>query len=240
MNESDESTRGAFRSALFAVGVTVILFGLSYGVLADEAGLDLLQTLATSSIVMAGAVQFASVGALLAGASPAAAFIAGAAVTLRYLPLGVLASTVVRPRANLNGLRDTHLMTDQTIMLGRTATADAERIRRYRISGIVMITTWVFGTILGYLASSRALRFDPAAIGLDAAYPALFLTLMIGDLRSDRKALRVALVGATIGAIAVAVGQPGLAPALATFAVLTALIGPRRPTPVTQDEEKGA
>ena len=245
MTEGDEATRGEFRSALLAVGVTVILFGLSYGVLADEAGLDLLQTIATSTIVMAGAVQFASVGALLAGASPTAAFIAGAAVTLRYLPLGALASTVVRPRADLNGVRDIHLMTDQTIMLGRTAEADAERIRRYRISGVIMITTWVFGTVLGYLASSQALRFDPAAIGLDAAYPALFLTLMIGDLRADRRALRVALTGAAIGAVAVAVGQRGLAPALATFAVLVALIGSGSAAPAArdtdaQDEEAGA
>lgn len=225
----DDATRREFNSALFAVGVTVILFGLSYGVLADEAGLDLLQTMATSSVVMAGAVQFAAIGALLAGASPVAAFVAGAAVTLRYLPLGLLASTVVRPRPNLNGVRDIHLMTDQTIMLGRTAIDVPERIRRYRVSGIVMITTWVFGTYLGYLASSTALRFEPAAIGLDAAYPALFLTLMIGDLRADHRARRVALTGAAIGTVAVAIGQPGLAPALATFAVLVALIG--APTP---------
>ena len=125
-------------------------------------------------------------------------------------------------------LRDIHLMTDQTIMLGRTAVADDERIRRYRISGIVMITTWMFGTYVGYVASSQALSFDPAAIGLDAAYPALFLTLMIGDLRADRRALRVALVGGTIGAGAVIAGQPGLAPVLATLAVLVAVPGLRR------------
>lgn len=232
----DDATRREFNSALFAVGVTVILFGLSYGVLADEAGLDLLQTMATSTIVMAGAVQFAAIGALLAGASPLAAFIAGAAVTLRYLPLGLLASTVVRPRLNLNGVRDIHLMTDQTIMLGRTAVDVPERIRRYRVSGVVMITTWMFGTYLGYLASSTALRFEPEAVGLDAAYPALFLTLMIGDLRADHRARRVALAGAAIGTAAVAIGQPGLAPALATFAVLVALIGAPAPDP-TPDED---
>lgn len=226
--DADASTRAEFRSALFAVAVTVILFGLSYGVLADEAGLDGWQTLATSTIVMAGAVQFAAMGALLAGASPVAAFIAGAAVTLRYLPLGLLASTVVRPRADLNGLRDIHLMTDQTIMLGRTAVATSERLRRYRVSGIVMITTWVAGTMLGYVASSQALDFDPEAIGLDAAYPALFLTLMMGELRDDRRALRVALTGAAIGVVAVIAGQPGLAPAAATAAVAVALIGAPR------------
>lgn len=233
--DADASTRAAFRSALFAVGVTVILFGLSYGVLADEAGLDSWQTLATSTIVMAGAVQFAAMGALLAGASPVAAFIAGAAVTLRYLPLGLLASTVVRPRANMNGLRDIHLMTDQTIMLGRTAVSPTERLRRYRVSGIVMIATWMFGTMLGYLASSQALDFDPAAIGLDAAYPALFLTLMMGELRSDRRALRVALTGAAIGVVAVMAGQPGLAPAVATAAVAVALIGAPDASPQEDD-----
>lgn len=233
--DADASTRAEFRSALFAVAVTVILFGLSYGVLADEAGLDGWQTLATSTIVMAGAVQFAAMGALLAGASPVAAFIAGAAVTLRYLPLGLLASTVVRPRADLNGLRDIHLMTDQTIMLGRTAVATSERLRRYRVSGIVMITTWVVGTMLGYVASSRALDFDPEAIGLDAAYPALFLTLMMGELRDDRRALRVALTGAAIGVVAVIAGQPGLAPAAATAAVAVALIGAPRETSQEED-----
>lgn len=216
------------RSTLLAVGATVILFGVSYGVLAAEAGLDLLQTLATSTLIMAGAVQFSAIGALAAGATPLAAAIAGTVVTARYIPLGLLAGTVLRPRIDARGLLDLHVMTDQSVMLGRSGRNTNERARRYREAGIVMISTWLAGTAVGHIASGLALPVDPAAIGLDAAYPALFMTLLAPDLRSDRRTVLVAAVGVAIAVPTVALAPVGSAPAAAALAAGLVLLVPDR------------
>jgi predicted branched-subunit amino acid permease len=215
-----------YRAALTAVGTTVVLFGVSYGVLAAEAGLDLAQTLATSTVIMAGAVQFSAVGALAAGATPLAALVAGAVVTARYIPLGLLAGTVLRPARGPRGLLDLHVMTDQSVMLGRTGAGTAQRARRYREAGAVMIVTWLIGTALGRLAADLALPVDPATIGLDAAYPALFMTLLAPDLRADRRTVLVALLGVAIAVPTVALAPVGAAPAAATLAALVVLVLP--------------
>ena len=65
----------------------------------------------------------------------------------------------------------------------------------------------------------------PRALGLDAAFPALFLALLAGQLR-DRAAVVAALAGAAIATALVPFVPPGV-PVVA--ASLGCLIGLRRP-----------
>jgi predicted branched-subunit amino acid permease len=82
---------------------------------------------------------------------------------------------------------------------------------------------WVLGTLLGVLAGDAL--SDPAALGLDAIFPAFFLALMIEELRANRQARVVAALGAAIALALVPVAPPGV-PVLA--AGLPALLGLRR------------
>ena len=75
----------------------------------------------------------------------------------------------------------------------------------------------MLGTVIGDL-------LDPEAIGLDAAFPALFLALLAPYLRS-RRALVTALVAGAITLVLIPVAPPGV-PIVA--ASLAALIGLRR------------
>jgi predicted branched-subunit amino acid permease len=65
---------------------------------------------------------------------------------------------------------------------------------------------------------------DPKNLGLDAAFPALFLALLAGQLRSRRAAVG-ALAGAAIALALVPVARPGV-PLIAACA--GCLIGVRR------------
>jgi len=65
---------------------------------------------------------------------------------------------------------------------------------------------------------------DPERIGLDAAFPALFLALLVPQLRT-RRALAAALTGAAIALILVPVSAPGI-PIIAASAAC--LLGWRR------------
>lgn len=206
------------RGPLTAVGATITLFGVSFGVLAIEAGFSPVQATLMSALVLAGASQFAAIGALATGATATAAWLAAVAVAVRYLPLGLAAGPAVRRQGVLAALRDTHLLTDQTVAIGsRPGGID---LHRYRWTGAVMVVTWVVGTGLASLAASGLP--DPAALGLDAAYPALFLAMLAEQLRGDRRARASALAGGLVALTALFVVPAGVAVALASLGVLAA------------------
>ena len=59
-------------------------------------------------------------------------------------------------------------------------------------AGIVLYVVWVGGTALGTVAGDL---LDPEAIGLDAAFPALFLALLAPYLRSRRALVTAVTAG---------------------------------------------
>ena len=87
--------------------------------------------------------------------------------------------------------------------------------------GVLLYAVWVGGTALGTVIGDL---LDPEAIGIDAAFPALFLALLAPYLR-DRRALATALVAATITLVLLPFTPPGV-PIVA--ASLACLIGLRR------------
>ena len=62
-------------------------------------------------------------------------------------------------------------------------------------AGIVLYLAWNTGTAVGVLGGGAL--GDPRRIGLDAAFPALFLALLVPQVRT-RRAQMVALVGGLI------------------------------------------
>ncbi|HEX4930410.1 MAG TPA: AzlC family ABC transporter permease, partial [Gaiellaceae bacterium] len=87
--------------------------------------------------------------------------------------------------------------------------------------GILLYVLWVGGTALGTVVGDL---LDPEAIGLDAAFPALFLALLAPYLRS-RRALTTALVAGTITLVLLPFAPAGVPIVAASVA---ALIGLRR------------
>ena len=86
-----------------------------------------------------------------------------------------------------------------------------------------MFVFWNLGTLVGALAGSA---IDPQTYGLDAAFPALFLTLLWAQVR-DRSRLLAALGGAAIALVLMPFTGPGI-PIVA--ASLACLIGARKPS----------
>ena len=95
------------------------------------------------------------------------------------------------------------------------------RLRDPRRCGILLYVLWVGGTALGTVVGDL---LDPEAIGLDAAFPALFLALLAPYLRS-RRALLTALVAGAITLVLLPFAPPGVPIVVASLA---ALIGLRR------------
>ena len=84
-------------------------------------------------------------------------------------------------------------------------------------AGALLYAGWVGGTALGVLGGSAL--GDPARLGLDAAFPALFLALLAPRLR-ERRALAAAVAGGALAAALIPVapaGVPIIAAAAACF-----------------------
>lgn len=199
---------------VLALAAAVTLVGASFGALAVTTGLSLWLAMAMSLLVFAGGSQFLLVGVLAAGGSPLAGLAGGLLVNARHLPFGLaVADAIGRGPARLLGA---HLLIDESTAFAR-AQDDSRRARlAYWASGLALFVGWNAGTLAGGLAAGRI--GDPAALGIDAAFPAALLALLLPGLRGhgDR---RVALAGAAIALAATPLLPAGLPVLVAVAAV---------------------
>jgi branched chain amino acid efflux pump len=218
-----DRTTGDVRDAL-ALAVAVGVVGVSFGALATAAGVPLPLTVAMSLLVLAGGAQFLAVAVIAAGGSPVAAVAGGLLLNLRHLPFGLAVANVVGDRWPARVL-GAHLLIDEVVAFSRARGSGARARRAYWTSGILLAAFWNAGTVLGVVAGSAIP--DPGVFGVDAAFPAALLALLLPSLRrSDTRR-----VGLAAAAIAVAT-SPFLAPGLPVLAGLLGLgaAGRRRTT----------
>jgi len=200
----------------------VLLFAVSFGVLARSAGFDPAATIAMSATTLAGSAQMAAVSVLTAGGTVVAAVAAAVLLNARYGPMGLAAAR------SFTGGRVRRLFESQLLVDESWATAQkGGRFDRRRLvgAGLTLYAAWVGGTVLGVAAGSTL--GDPATLGLDAAFPALFLALMVPLIRT-RNALAAAVGGAGLALVLTPISPAGVPVIAATLAALTGLL-PQRP-----------
>jgi 4-azaleucine resistance transporter AzlC len=206
--------------AVLPIAVTVPLFGVSFGVLARAADMGVVAPIIMSATTFAGGAQFAVVSILEEGGSLAAAIVAALLLNARYAAIGISVAPIFRG-SRLRRLLESQLIVDESWAL--SARPDGTFDRRVLLgAGLTLYVTWVLGTALGVLGGS--FLGDPERLGLDAAFPALFLALLAGQLGS-RRAVAAALAGGGIALILLPFTPPGV-PIIA--AVLGCLAGLRR------------
>jgi branched chain amino acid efflux pump len=196
-----------------AIGLATGAYGLSFGALAIAAGLSLPQAVAMSAFVFTGATQLSVVGALAAGGAAAPAVASGLVLASRHVAYGIAVAPLL-PGALRARLVAAHLVIDESTAMAR-AQADPPRARfAFWATGASVFVCWNAATVAGALIG-RAIA-DPAALGLDAVFPAAFVALLAPQLRS-REARRAAVAGALIAAALVPIAPPGV-PVLAAAA----------------------
>jgi predicted branched-subunit amino acid permease len=118
---------------------------------------------------------------------------AAALLNARYAPI----SLSVAPEFQGSPARrlvESQLIVDESWAISRRP--DGRYDRRLLVgAGLVLYACWVGGTSVG-AAAGEALG-DPESLGLDAAFPALFLALLVPQVRG-RRALAAAVAGAAI------------------------------------------
>jgi 4-azaleucine resistance transporter AzlC len=208
-----------FRDGLRAVtpfAVAVAGFGVSFGVLAKAAGMGTLAPVVMSATTFGGSAQFAAVAILGEGGAVATAVIAAILLNARYGPMGVTVAPYL-PGGPIARFLRAQLVVDESWALA----AEGEGAYNPRVllaAGLALAPAWIGGTLVGVLLGD--ILPDPETLGLDAAFPALFLGLLLPQLRGRPLAVKAALGGAAIALALtplVPVGVPIVAAAAATL-----------------------
>ncbi len=206
--------------AVAALGVAVFGFGVSFGLLARSAGMGWLAPIVMSATTFAGSSQFAAVSVLDAGGTVAATIAAAVLLNARYGPIGVSVAPSLEGGPAKRFLQ-AQLVVDESWAV--SARGDGSFDARILLgAGLGLYVAWVAGTAVG-VAFGDVLG-DPTALGLDAAFPALFIALLAPQLRS-RRAVAAAALGGAIALVVTPLAPPGV-PIVA--AGLACLIGLRR------------
>jgi 4-azaleucine resistance transporter AzlC len=194
------------------LAIAVLGFGASFGVLARAAGMGVISPIVMSATTFAGSSQFAAVSILDAGGGVASAVTAALLLNARYGPIGVSVAPYLHG-SFWSRFIHAQLTVDESWALA----AEGEGRFNPKVllgAGVTLYLAWVGGTMLGVAFGD--LIGDTATWGLDAAFPALFLALLVPQL-TTRDARLAALIGAAI-ALALTPFTPAGVPIIAASA----------------------
>jgi len=191
-------------------------FGVAYGVLAVTAGMGVVAPIVMSATTFAGAAQFAAASVLRDGGSVLAAVAAAVLLNARYLAISVSVAPAFRG-SHLRRLLEGQLIVDESWAVAQIGGGRIDR-RLLVGAGLLLFPCWVGGTALGVFGGDAL--GDPKRLGLDAAFPALFLALLV-TLLVSRRVFLAALAGGLIALALLPVAPAGV-PVIAASTVCLA------------------
>ena len=201
--------------AILGLAPAAFAFGASFAVLARAAGVGGLAATVMSATTFAGSAQVATVSILGTGGGLAAAVVAALLLNARYGAISVSVAPGFRG-SFLRRLVESQLIVDESWAVSVQPDGRVER-RVLLGAGATLWIFWTTGTVVGAVAGEAI--GDPNRLGLDGAFPALFLALLAPQLR-NRRAVAAALIGAAIAFALIPFTPAGVPIVAATAACL--------------------
>ena len=194
---SSELVRGILQAMPVVMGYIPV--GFAYGVLAGQAGLTLFSTLLMSLIVYAGSSQLIAAGLFAAGTPMLSIVFTTFIVNLRHLLMSAAVAPALSRWSQWQRLLFATELTDETFAIHSMQFAN-EMPSKARVFAVNVTSqlSWIFGSWLGFFAGSKLTNIE--AYGLDYALPAMFVALLLLQIR-HRRMVYVALFS---GAVSVA------------------------------------
>jgi len=116
-----------------------------------------------------------------------------------------------------------HFVIDESTAMSLAQTDRRAQLHAFWVTGLSIFVFWNIGTLVGALFGSAI--GDPKTLGLDAAFPAGFLSLLLAHVKRFEGRVAAAL-GALIALVLIPLAPAGV-PIVASG--LAALVGLRRP-----------
>lgn len=190
-----------------------VSFGIAYGILASTVGMGSLAPIVMSATTFAGSAQFAAASVLDDGGSIAAAVVAAVLLNARYLAISVAIAGAFEG-SRLKRLFESQLIVDESWAVAQRGAGRIDR-RILVAAGLLLYPCWVGATALGVFGGG--LLGNPERFGLDAAFPALFLALLVSVVKTRRE-ISAAVAGGAVALVLLPLARPGV-PVIAASAV---------------------
>jgi 4-azaleucine resistance transporter AzlC len=218
--------RHALRAA-WLVSLPVVFgylpIGFAYGLLAIQAGLSPLNAVLMSLIVYAGSAQLIAVSLFAAGVSPLSIIGTTFIVNLRHLLMSAALSPYLKAWSGRGLAIFAYELTDETFAVHATRfpqglTHPPETL----LINIISQSAWVFGSLLGVVAGR--LVADVGRFGLDYALIAMFIALLVFQIK-DNRLLVAALLSGSLSTVLLLAGASQWNVILATVITATLALG---------------
>jgi len=193
--------RAALRD-LAPVMVGLAPFALLIGVTGVRSGVGGGTGVLSSALLLGGSAQLTGLTMLAGGASPLALVAAVTLVNARFLLYAAALEPSFRHQPRWFRWVGPQFVVDPTYAMAarRDDLADPRRFRRYWLAaGVGLATVWVSLTVLGVVLAPVL----PESAALDVAAPAMFLAVLVPQLRA-----RPARAGASAAAVTAVVASP--------------------------------
>ncbi len=230
--ERTPTIRDGIRAGL-PLALPALLVAISFGVLARSLGWGTAAPIVCSAVVFAGSAQFAAASVLGAGGAALTAVLSAVLVNARFLAMGF----AIGPSLKGGPLR--RAAEGQTIVDASWALSsrgDGTFSREMLIGATIpQYLGWQTGTILGVIFGD--VIGDPERLGLDALFPAFFLSLLVLELRRPG-APRVVVLAAAVTLALIPLTPAGVPVIAAAVAALLGLAQPVGEDPAPAEEER--
>ena len=170
--------------------------GVAYGVLAQQAGLSMLNTVLMSVLVYAGSAQLIAVALFAAGVSPLSIIATTFVVNLRHLLMSASLAPNLKSWKKWELALFAYQVTDESFAVhsARFARGDLNKTTCFGINYIAQ-ASWTLASFAGFVAGASIPRVEP--LGIDYALPAMFIALLVMQTKSKLHVLVAGFTGLT-------------------------------------------
>lgn len=164
--------------------VGYFILGFAYGFLMQQANLHIVWTFLMSSLVFAGALQYAAIPLLTGIFQPIVAFVLALAINVRHVFYGLSISDRYSG-STFKKLILLFTMADEAFSINISSTYRSKNQQNYYlVISLLGYLSWITFTTLGHLLSST---INISIKGLEFALPALFYVMFLSMFQQKEK-----------------------------------------------------
>lgn len=161
------------------IAISALVYGLVFGILSRQVGINLIESLLMSSLVFAGSAQFIVLDLWKMPLPIETIILTTLIVNLRHLLMSASLAPWLssQPRAVI--YCSLFFMSDESWALTMNEFAKGGRNAAFLLgSGLTLFIAWLSATFIGQTVSNSLQ--DPSRFGLDFAFTAVFITMLVG------------------------------------------------------------
>lgn len=133
------------------LGISALIFGIVYGVMSCKAGLSILEMMAMSAIVFAGASQMTAVQMIAIGSSPLSIIVTVLIINLRHFLLAASISPYLKEESTKRKMLNAFFMTDESYAVTYSRFQTNQPSSSYFLgSGLNIYLFWGLSGLIGY------------------------------------------------------------------------------------------